>query len=69
MTARCAACRRRLTRPSPDGLGPTCRRRLAPPPARAGPHDQPRPALDHAALDAAGQLAIPVQLALEGDPR
>jgi hypothetical protein len=28
--ARCAACGRRLVRPSPTGLGPVCARRLAP---------------------------------------
>ncbi|MBZ6102762.1 hypothetical protein [Streptomyces olivaceus] len=28
--SRCAACGRRLRRPSPTGLGPVCARRLAP---------------------------------------
>ena len=30
MTARCALCARRLRRPSPDGYGPRCRRKLRP---------------------------------------
>jgi hypothetical protein len=32
--SRCAACGRRLRRPSPSGLGPVCFRRLNPAPAR-----------------------------------
>ena len=31
MTARCRWCRRRLARPTVDGLGPVCRARLTPP--------------------------------------
>ena len=34
--SRCAACGRRLSRPSPSGLGPVCARRLGPAPRR--PH-------------------------------
>jgi hypothetical protein len=36
--SRCAACGRRLSRPSPTGLGPVCARRLGATPAR-----RPRP--------------------------
>ncbi|MER7053413.1 hypothetical protein [Streptomyces sp. NPDC000351] len=32
--SRCAACGRRLRRPSPSGLDPVCARRLHPAPAR-----------------------------------
>lgn len=64
MTAVCAACRRPPRRPSPDGLGPVCRRKHRPAttavPGPAGAH----PPLDHAALAAADQLTIPVQPAL-----
>jgi hypothetical protein len=28
MTKRCTSCKRRLRQPSPDGLGPKCRRAL-----------------------------------------
>jgi hypothetical protein len=34
---RCAACRRRLRRPTPTGLGPVCERRLNPATPRASP--------------------------------
>ncbi len=32
--SRCQACGRRLSRPSPSGLGPVCARRLSAPPRR-----------------------------------
>ncbi|MFG2400736.1 hypothetical protein [Streptomyces lydicus] len=66
MTARCEDCGRPLRRPSPDGLGAKCRRKAR---AAAARPDRTaavptRPPLDHAALAAAGQLAIPVQPSL-----
>lgn len=60
---KCEDCGRPLRRPTPDGLGPVCRRKKHPPaaePDRAAAAALHRP-LDHAALAAAGQLAIPVQ--------
>ncbi|TVL89806.1 hypothetical protein [Streptomyces sp. SAJ15] len=63
MTAECRACRRPLSRPSPDGLGPVCRRRLRPATTTV-PGPAGREPLDHAALADAGQLAIPIQPAL-----
>lgn len=50
MTRRCRGCGRRLSRPSPDGLGPVCGRRLTPTPT-AQP-DTPAPATT------AGQLEL-----------
>ncbi|WP_275462092.1 hypothetical protein [Streptomyces noursei] len=59
MTIPCIDCGRTLRRPSSDGRGPICRRQHQTP---AGPDEHPRPGipLDHAALAAAGQLAIPI---------
>lgn len=45
--ARCTDCHRRLTRPSPDGLGPICRRRRAP----ATPPQPTIPALTRTTAD------------------
>jgi hypothetical protein len=64
MTARCAACRRRLHAPSPDGYGPKCRRKLTPVPT-PGRSDTP-PA---GPTPGGGQLALAIQSQLpEGDP-
>ncbi|MFJ4637544.1 hypothetical protein ACIP69_18205 [Streptomyces hygroscopicus] len=60
MTARCRSCHRPLRRPSPDGLGPVCRRAQVGPTTSTLPHPGAEP-LDHAALAASGQLAIPFQ--------
>lgn len=51
--ARCRACKRRLSRPSPDGLGPVCRRARQPQTARPTQLELPAsvPAAD-------GQLAL-----------
>ncbi|GAA4706225.1 hypothetical protein [Streptomyces youssoufiensis] len=67
MSATCRDCGRPLRRPSPDGLGPRCRRKLRTPPA-GGPAQGDQPALDHAGLAAAGQLAIPIQPTLPARP-
>jgi hypothetical protein len=64
VTRRCLYCGRRLRQPSPDGFGPTCRRNLLSPTPRAALPTPDESDLDHAALAAAGQLAIPVQPAL-----
>lgn len=45
--SRCAACGRRLRRPSPSGLGPVCFRRLNPAPARPAPARVAEPAVAH----------------------
>ncbi|WP_431999288.1 hypothetical protein [Streptomyces sioyaensis] len=62
----CEDCGRPLRRPSPDGLGPVCRRKKRPeatePSRTTAGHRQ---LLDHAALADAGQLAIPVQPTLD----
>lgn len=39
----CRDCHRRLLRPSPDGLGPVCRRKHAPLPPRPVPRVTPLP--------------------------
>lgn len=46
--ARCAACRRRLKRPTASGLGPVCEKRLQPNPSRsaAAPTASPIPVID-----------------------
>jgi hypothetical protein len=65
MTARCALCARPLHRPSPDGYGPRCRRKLAVP--TAGRADVPTPGIGHVP----GQTAIripPWQMALSRPP-
>jgi hypothetical protein len=61
---RCRSCNRPLCRPSPDGLGPVCRRAHQPGPADTTPGPNPTPTarrLDHTGLAAAGQLTIPIQ--------
>ncbi|MEU9498214.1 hypothetical protein [Streptomyces sp. NPDC048196] len=59
----CEMCGRPLRRPSPDGLGPRCRRkkRAAEPESDRTTTVPGRHWLDHAALAAAGQTAIPIQ--------
>lgn len=62
MSQRCRSCRRQLRLPSPDGLGPKCRRAQQPPkpkpaPAATNAKSPARP--DHNQLTAAGQLTIP----------
>lgn len=61
MSPSCWYCGRSLRRPSRDGLGPTCRRNLHP---DRNPRRLPQATddgdIDHAALAAAGQLAIPI---------
>lgn len=60
MTASCGACKRRLRQPSPDGLGPKCRRKLHPPTPRTTQAPVASTTqLDHQQLTAAGQLTIP----------
>lgn len=56
---RCDVCGRPLRRPSPDGLGPVCRRNLLARPGDRGPSTA-HP-LDHPRLARHGQLTIPVQ--------
>lgn len=51
--AKCAACKRRLKRPSESGLGPVCERRLHGPPAR-----RPRPATPTTAELISGQTEL-----------
>ncbi|CAM5682687.1 MULTISPECIES: hypothetical protein [Streptomyces] len=51
---RCDDCGRLLRRPSPDGLGPVCRRKHVPEPDRRGSKTS-RPVADP------GQLTIPIQ--------
>lgn len=64
MTARCALCARRLTRPSPDGYGPRCRRKLTPAAGRtAGREDSTRP------VPGPGQTAIAYQPTLTEEAR
>ena len=60
MTTRCEDCGRPLRRPSPDGLGPRCRRKARAEPDRTATTPVRRP-LDHAALLAGGQTTIPIQ--------
>jgi hypothetical protein len=60
MTTHCGLCKRTLRRPSPDGLGPKCRRKLHPPKPRATAAPVASAGqLDHEQLTAAGQLTIP----------
>lgn len=64
---KCEDCGRPLRRPTPDGLGPVCRRKKHPAdtePGRATAAAVHRPP-DRAALAATGQLAIPVQPTLD----
>lgn len=56
--SRCVACGRRLSRPSPWGLGPVCARRLGVAAARASP---PRPATGPAP-HVPGQTELPLSV-------
>lgn len=53
-------CGRQLRRPSPDGLGPKCRRATRPQPAAHATTTPATAPLDHDALAAAGQTTIPL---------
>ncbi|GCD38000.1 hypothetical protein OEIGOIKO_05810 [Streptomyces chrestomyceticus JCM 4735] len=58
---RCDDCGRPLRRPSPDGLGPVCRRKHGPQPDHRERSTSAARPLDHHDLARHGQLAIPIQ--------